>query len=125
MAVASVSVQKKASVRNFPSGSRTTTHLIGTGSRPGVYHRETPENISRVRSMPSYQTTLMVDHTVEGSWLRAKRDACLFPFLGFGPGQPGCSGGGKSYKTASDLKRAARATGIGSPAQQRARDTAA
>jgi hypothetical protein len=52
------------------------------------YHRETPENISRVRSIPSYQTTLMVVHTVEGSWLRAKRDSCLFPFLGFGPGLP-------------------------------------
>jgi hypothetical protein len=109
--VASRFVQKNASVRNFPSGSRTTTHLMGTGSCLGVYHRETPENISRVRFIPSYQTTLIGVHTVEGSWFRANRERCFLPFLGFGPRLPGCSRVGKSYKLASIQKRATKVTG--------------
>src|SRR5665648_175895 len=83
--VAFRSVAKKASVRSSPFGSRTTTHFIETGSCPGVYQREMPENISSVRLTPSYQTIVMKFQLVNGSLTRSDKEDCFPPFLGLGP----------------------------------------
>ncbi len=96
LSVALIFVEKKASVRKLPLGSRTTTHLIATGILPGVYHKDTPDNISRVRSIPSYQRIFIVSQSAVESQIRSAEAGCFFPFLGFGPRFPGISDGGKS-----------------------------
>jgi hypothetical protein len=61
------SVAKKAVGTNSPKGSRTKTQRIGSGSKPGVYHKAGPVTYAIDRGRPPYQVKDCLVQIVVGS----------------------------------------------------------